>query len=66
MKKARSPITAPGLSHCRGPRFEYGRPLAVDAEEGGPYGWRLASLDVLTRAGGGVLSNMSSSKNSAS
>ena len=31
----------------------YGRPLAADIEEGGPYGWGLATLDVLTRAGGG-------------
>ena len=31
----------------------YGRPLSVDIEEGGPYGWGLATLDVLTRAGGG-------------
>jgi len=36
---------------------ELGRPLSVDAEEGGPYGWQLASLSGLTRAGagGGVL-----------
>lgn len=32
---------------------QYGRVLALDAEEGGPYGWQLASLDVLTRSGGG-------------
>jgi predicted dehydrogenase/nucleoside-diphosphate-sugar epimerase len=34
-------------------RGDFGRPLAVDAEEGGPYGWQLATLDVLTRAAGG-------------
>jgi predicted dehydrogenase/nucleoside-diphosphate-sugar epimerase len=40
----------------------YGRVLSVDAEEGGPYGWQLASLDVLTRAagGGGVLIDIGS------
>ena len=32
---------------------EFGAPLAVDIEEGGSYGWDLATLDVLTRAGGG-------------
>jgi predicted dehydrogenase/nucleoside-diphosphate-sugar epimerase len=32
---------------------DYGRPLAVDAEEGGPYGWQLATMAVLTKAGGG-------------
>ncbi|MGC4081747.1 MAG: NAD-dependent epimerase/dehydratase family protein [Vicinamibacterales bacterium] len=38
-------------------RGEFGRPVAVDAEEGGPYGWGLATLDVLTRekGGGGTL-----------
>ncbi|MEQ1869326.1 MAG: NAD-dependent epimerase/dehydratase family protein [Vicinamibacterales bacterium] len=34
-------------------RGEFGRPLRVDAEEGGPYGWPLATLDVLRRATGG-------------
>ncbi|HUF46196.1 MAG TPA: NAD-dependent epimerase/dehydratase family protein, partial [Vicinamibacterales bacterium] len=40
----------------------YGAPLAVDIEEGGPYGWQLASLDGLTRegAGGGVLIDIGS------
>jgi len=43
-------------------RREYGRPLAVDADEGGAYGWPLATLDVLTRAhgGGGVLIDIGS------
>jgi predicted dehydrogenase/nucleoside-diphosphate-sugar epimerase len=41
---------------------QYGRPLSVDAEEGGPYGWQLATLDGLTRAagGGGVLIDIGS------
>ena len=41
---------------------EFGRPLAVDAEEGGPYGWQLATLDGLTRTagGGGVLIDLGS------
>lgn len=41
---------------------EFGRPLSVDAEEGGPYGWQLASLDGLTRSagGGGVLIDIGS------
>ena len=30
-----------------------GRPLWVDIEEGGEYSWELATLSVLTRAGGG-------------
>jgi predicted dehydrogenase len=30
-----------------------GGAISVDAEEGGPYGWQLAALDVLTKAGGG-------------
>src|SRR5262249_24064508 len=30
-----------------------GRQLSVDIEEGGEYTWQLATLDVLTRAGGG-------------
>lgn len=43
-------------------RQEFGRPLAVDAEEGGPYGWQLATLDILTRSagGGGVLIDLGS------
>jgi predicted dehydrogenase/nucleoside-diphosphate-sugar epimerase len=43
-------------------RGEFGRPLAVDAEEGGPYGWQLATLDSLTRTagGGGVLIDLGS------
>ncbi|MCC7009101.1 MAG: Gfo/Idh/MocA family oxidoreductase [Acidobacteria bacterium] len=43
-------------------RGEYGRPVAIDAEEGGPYGWQLASLDGLTKAagGGGVLIDIGS------
>jgi predicted dehydrogenase/nucleoside-diphosphate-sugar epimerase len=43
-------------------RQDYGRPLAVDAEEGGPYGWQLATLDVLTKhaGGGGVLIDLGS------
>lgn len=32
---------------------DFGRPLSIDAEEGGPYGWQLATLDVLTSAAGG-------------
>ena len=41
---------------------EYGAPIAIDAEEGGPYGWQLASLDGLTRTagGGGVLIDIGS------
>ena len=41
---------------------EYGAPLAVDVEEGGPYGWQLASLEGLTKlgAGGGVLMDIGS------
>ncbi len=31
----------------------FGRPLAVDIEEGGEYTWDLATLSVLTREGGG-------------
>lgn len=40
----------------------YGVPLAIDVEEGGPYGWQLATLDVLTRhaGGGGVLIDLGS------
>lgn len=43
-------------------RQEFGRPLSVDAEEGGPYGWQLATLDVLRRSsgGGGVLIDLGS------
>ncbi len=43
-------------------RGDFGRPLAVDAEEGGSYGWQLATLDVLTRSagGGGVLIDLGS------
>jgi predicted dehydrogenase/nucleoside-diphosphate-sugar epimerase len=43
-------------------RQDFGRVLSVDAEEGGPYGWQLATLDVLTRAagGGGVLIDIGS------
>ncbi|MEO7192526.1 MAG: NAD-dependent epimerase/dehydratase family protein [Vicinamibacterales bacterium] len=43
-------------------RGEYGRVLSVDIEEGGPYGWGLATLDVLTKAagGGGVLIDIGS------
>jgi predicted dehydrogenase len=43
-------------------RQDFGRPLSVDAEEGGPYGWQLATLDVLTRSkgGGGVLIDLGS------
>jgi predicted dehydrogenase/nucleoside-diphosphate-sugar epimerase len=43
-------------------RREFGRPIAVDAEEGGPYGWPLASLDLLKRSsgGGGVLIDLGS------
>jgi len=43
-------------------RQEFGRPLSVDAEEGGPYGWPLATLEGLTRAtgGGGVLVDIGS------
>jgi len=43
-------------------RREFGRPLSVDAEEGGAYGWPLTSLDGLTRAagGGGVLIDLGS------
>ncbi|MBS1819490.1 MAG: NAD-dependent epimerase/dehydratase family protein [Acidobacteria bacterium] len=38
-------------------RGDFGRVISVDAEEGGPYGWQLATLDVLTRekGGGGTL-----------
>jgi predicted dehydrogenase/nucleoside-diphosphate-sugar epimerase len=38
-------------------RQEFGRPLRVEAEEGGAYSWPLSSLEGLTRAagGGGVL-----------
>jgi len=32
---------------------EFGKPISVDIEEGGTYGWQLATLDVLTAAGGG-------------
>lgn len=32
---------------------QFGRPLAVDVEEGGSYSWPLASLAVLTKTGGG-------------
>ena len=32
---------------------DYGRPLGIDAEEGGPYSWGLATLDVLTSTAGG-------------
>jgi predicted dehydrogenase/nucleoside-diphosphate-sugar epimerase len=41
---------------------EFGRVTGVDAEEGGPYGWQLASLDGLTRSagGGGVLIDIGS------
>jgi len=41
---------------------EFGTPLAVDIEEGGPYGWQPATLDVLTRksGGGGVLIDIGS------
>lgn len=41
---------------------EYGPPLSIDIEEGGPYGWELATLDVLTSAqgGGGVLIDIGS------
>ena len=41
---------------------EFGRPLSVDAEEGGPYGWQLATLDGLRRSsgGGGVLIDLGS------
>lgn len=41
---------------------EFGRPVGVDAEEGGPYGWQLATLDVLRRSsgGGGVLIDLGS------
>ena len=40
----------------------YGRVLGVDLEEGGSYGWPLASLDLLTkeRGGGGVLIDIGS------
>ncbi len=43
-------------------RGDFGRPLAVDAEEGGSYGWQLATLDVLTKSagGGGVLIDLGS------
>lgn len=34
-------------------RREFGRPLSVDVEEGGPYNWPAATLDVLKRASGG-------------
>ncbi len=34
-------------------RQEFGRVLSVDAEEGGPYGWPLATLDGLRRSSGG-------------
>lgn len=41
---------------------EYGAPLSVDIEEGGAYGWPLASLDLLSRSmgGGGVLMDIGS------
>ena len=41
---------------------DYGAPIGIDAEEGGPYGWQLASLDGLTRTagGGGVLIDIGS------
>jgi predicted dehydrogenase/nucleoside-diphosphate-sugar epimerase len=41
---------------------EYGAPLSVDIEQGGPYGWQLATLDGLTTAhgGGGVLIDIGS------
>lgn len=41
---------------------EFGRMLSVDAEEGGPYGWPLATLDVLRRStgGGGTLIDLGS------
>lgn len=41
---------------------QFGRPLSIDAEEGGPYGWQLAALDGLTRSagGGGVLIDIGS------
>src|SRR5262245_48011609 len=32
---------------------EFGRPLSIDIEEGGPYGWQLTTLAVLTSAAGG-------------
>jgi len=31
----------------------FGRPVSVDLEEGGEYTWQLATLSVLTKAGGG-------------
>jgi predicted dehydrogenase/nucleoside-diphosphate-sugar epimerase len=34
-------------------RREFGRIVSVDAEEGGPYGWPLATLDGLRRSSGG-------------
>jgi predicted dehydrogenase/nucleoside-diphosphate-sugar epimerase len=34
-------------------REEFGAVLSVDAEEGGPYGWQLATLDILRRTSGG-------------
>lgn len=34
-------------------RREFGRLVSVDAEEGGPYGWPLATLDGLRRSSGG-------------
>lgn len=41
---------------------DYGAPLAIDIEEGGPYGWQLATLAMLTReaGGGGVLIDIGS------
>jgi len=41
---------------------QFGRLLSVDAEEGGPYGWPLATLDGLKRSsgGGGVLIDLGS------
>ncbi len=41
---------------------DFGPVLSVDAEEGGPYGWGLATLDVLTRekGGGGTLIDLGS------
>jgi predicted dehydrogenase/nucleoside-diphosphate-sugar epimerase len=43
-------------------RGDYGRPLSAELEEGGSYGWQLATLAVLTRAagGGGVLIDIGS------
>ena len=41
---------------------EFGKPLSVDIEEGGTYGWQLATLDLLTTSagGGGVLIDIGS------